>query len=72
MFAQNMKRSLEQNPDLINNLLLSDESQCLTGCLGYYHHRRPSVAGATKRFKQGVNLWASITTSGPTKPVVSY
>ena len=76
VFAQNLKRSLEQNPDLIKNLLLSDESQCLTDCLGFYHHRRPSnrpsVAGATLRFKKGVNLWAGITSSGPTKPVVSY
>ena len=74
IFAQNLKRSLEVDPDLINRIMLSDETQTLTGCLGLYAHRlkstRPAVNGVSPRFKKSLNLWAGISTRGSTKPFV--
>ena len=46
----------------------------MTGCPGIYHNRTPGprkVTGYKPRAYTSVNLWAGITTSGPTKPVVS-
>ena len=52
-FALNLKHSIDSNPDFINHLMLTDETQLKTGSLGIYHNRlptsRPKVAGFRPR-----------------------
>ncbi len=74
LFATNMKARLEQDPTFISRLLLVDESTIRIGQSGIYHNRRPrnhpSVVGYQPSFFKNLNIWAGITRTTSTAPVM--
>ena len=74
LFAHNLKEMISNNPGFIQKLLLIDESTIRIGQLGIYHNRKPSsrpeVAGYQPHFFKNLNIWAGITSSRATAPIM--
>lgn len=75
IFAKNLRRLLTENQEEISKIMQSDETKLCTGIPGTYMNRirssRPKTSGYRPRKRVSINLWAGITTRGPTKPAVS-
>ncbi len=73
-FALNLKRIINSSPNKIEHIWSSDESSCKTGRHNFYHHRlassRPKCARPQLKAYKMVQVWAAISTSGPTRPAV--
>jgi len=73
-FCLNFKRSLNENPNYLSQIVSIDESKFRTLRLNFMHNRlpssRPKVAGIKPRACKSLNVFAGLTTSGTTLPIV--